>query len=239
MALRAGDLIDQAKLLASPTGFTAGVSPTQLMAHLSNLDNDILELVNQIMPSLASKPGIEITCNGALNPVGYDLDPALGYTDFKYTDSQDKVSEIYVVMEVDFISPSRHPACMLTQGIGKFRTLVPADPLGLGWESSTDRSYFKPGDKITYRYIPLPTSLTALDDELQAPDFARNYLVQSCAGLILQMLGGESSQIEGVIQREQLYYRTFMMQLYKQARIHTPNQADEGTFMTPYNMRII
>jgi len=234
MALRAGDLIDQAKLMASPTGFTAGVSPTQLMAHLSNLDNDLIETVNQIMPSLASTAGVEITTSSALNQVGYDLDPALGYTDFKYVDSQDGVWEIHVVMEVDFLNPSRHPACMIAQGIGPYRTLIPVDPLGENWSTSTDRSFFRDGDRIMYRYIPLPTRLEALEDELQAPDFAANYLVQSTAGLILQMLGGDPAQVQSFAQREQLYYKTFMMQLYKQARIHTPNQATVDTFYNDY-----
>lgn len=230
MGLRAGDLIDRAKLMAQPTGFTTGVSPTQLLAHLTNLDNDLIEVTNQIMPSLISTSGGSFTITASGNSVGYDLEPATGYTDFTYIDSNDKTWEIYVVMEVDFIQPSRHPSCMLTKGIGRYRSLIPADPMGKAWEGDEERQWWKAGDRVTYRYIPLPTVLEELDDELQAPEFAQNYLVQSCASLILQMLGADPAQVQMSAMREQNYYKTFLMQLYKQARIHTPNQVNEDTF---------
>lgn len=230
MALIAGDIIDRAKLIAQPTGFTAGVSPTQLLAHLSNLDNDLTQAANQIAPALVSTAGDQITCKNSLNPLGYDLEPATGYTDFKYIDSNGNHREIHIVAEVDFLNPARHPAAMLAEGIGRYRCLVPADPLGMGWDGDSDRAYFREDDKITYRYIPLPTSLCSVDDTLRAPDFCVSYLTQACAALILQMLGAPPEQVQAAVMREQFYYRTLIMQMYKQARIDTPNQVSEKTF---------
>lgn len=230
MALRAGDIIDKAKLIAQPTGFTAGVSPTQLLAHLSNLDNDLTQAANQIAPSLVSTAGGEIICDSSLNPFGYDLEPATGYTDFKYINDKGSHREIAIVAEVDFLNPARHPAAMVVAGVGKYRALVPADPLGKGWEGEEVRAFFKEGCKITYRYVPLPTSLSSVDDTLRAPEFCVSYLTQACAALILQMLGAPPEQVQAAVMREQFYYRTLIMQMYKQARIDTPNQVSENTF---------
>lgn len=234
MSLTVNDIWQDARLLAHPIGFTTQVSPTQVMAHLTAIDNDVTETVNQIMPSLLSTEVGSLTVSATLNTIGYDLEPATGYTQFLYTsDDDNRVWEIYIVMESDFMNPARHPSGMLVQGVGNSRLLLPSDPMSKSWAGDEDRSWWKPGDTIKYRYIPLPSRFTALTDELQAPDFARSYLVSSTALLIMQMIGATPEQLELFAIREQSAYQTFLMQLYKQARIHTPNRVDESTFYYP------
>jgi len=201
------------------------------MAHLTTLDNYIVEIVNQTMPSLTSTLGGELTVSDAQNLNGYDLDDATGYTQFVYNrDSDDRVWEIYVVMESDFMNPTRHPSGMIVRGLGNSRLLLPTDPLGKSWSGDEERSWWKPGDTITYRYIPLPSRFTRLTDELQAPEFARGYIVISVALLIMQMIGGTEAQLQMFAMKEQAEFKTFLMQLYKQTRIHTPNRVTDSTF---------
>ena len=52
----------------------------------------------------------------------------------------------------------------------------------------------------------------------------------STAILILQMVGGAPDQIQSFSIREQAQLQAFVMQLYKQARIHTPNRVSDSTF---------
>jgi hypothetical protein len=231
MSLIVSEIFEDAKLLAHPVGFTSQVSPTQVMSHLTTLDNYIVEIVNQTMPSLTSTVGGTLTVSDAQNLNGYDLDEALGYTQFLYQrDSDDRVWEIYVVMESDFMNPTRHPSGVIVRGLGNSRLLLPTDPLVKSWSGDEERSWWKPGDTITYRYIPLPSRFTKLTDELQSPDFARGYIVTSVALLIMQMIGGSQEQLQMFAMKEQSELKTFLMQLYKQARIHTPDRVSDSTF---------
>jgi hypothetical protein len=241
MSLTPDTIFEDARLLAHPVGFTSQVSPTQVLAHLTNLDNHIVEIVHQVMPSLLSTRGGSFTVSSSKNSNGYPLENATGYSQFRYTRAtDDAVWEVYVVMESDFMTPTRHPSGMIVQGTGNSRLLIPVDPLGKAWAGDEDRSWWTAsGDTITYRYIPLPSRLTALTDEMQSPDIARGYLVASTALLILQMLGGDSAQLQMFAQREQSEYHTLLMQFYKMARIFTPNRVSESTFYSDESIEIL
>jgi hypothetical protein len=225
MSLVAGDLIDRAKLLAHPYGFLQQVSKTQLLAHLSNLDLDIAEQINQMMPSMLSTKGDQIVIVEAQNGLGYDLEPALGFTQFQYIKiTDDDTVELDIVMEGDFTHPSASPSASIVSGFGDSWLLLPTDPLGESWEDPTKkRNFWKTGDKVKYRYIPHVRQMTKLTDELVVPDFAMNYLTQSLATLIYQMAPAPADFVQTSIVREQSYFRNLTMQIIKFARIHTPN----------------
>lgn len=225
MSLVAGNLIERAKLIAHPYGFTQQVSPTQLLAHLSNLDLDFAEQINQLMPSLLSTKADQVVIVEAQNGLGYDLEPSLGFTQLQYVKTaDDETVELDIVMEGDFTHPSTSPSAMIVQGFGSSWLLLPTDPIGESWEDTTKtRSLWKTGDKVKYRYIPYVVQMTKLTDELVIPDFTANYLVQSLATLIFQMTNAPDDIINNSILREQGYLRTLTMQLYKFVRIHTPN----------------
>lgn len=231
MSLIAGDLIDRAKLIAHPYGFTQQVSRTQLLAHLSNLDLDFAEQINQTMPSLLSTKADQLTVLEAQNGLGYDLEPALGFTQFQYVKiTDDDTVQLDIVMEGDFTHPSTAPAATIVSGLGNSWLLLPTDPVGESWEDTTKtRSLWKTGDKVKYRYIPHVIQMTKLTDELVVPDFAANYLVQSLSTLIFQMTSAPADSVQTSIVREQSYLRNLTMQLYKFARIHTPNHDYSGS----------
>ena len=234
MTMIAGDLIDRSKLLANPFGFLAQISPTQLLASLSNLDSDIAMQVHQLMPSLLSTKADQITVTEASNATGYDLEPAFGFTQMIYhTDATDETRELDLVMEGDFAHPSTVPSATIVPGIGNGWLLLPTDPLGQGWtDTSKVREFWKAGDKVKYRYIPKVEQMTKLTDHLVAPDFAENYMVQSLATLIFQMSNASDDIIQNSILREQAHLRTLTMQYYKFARIHTPNHDFGNEFST-------
>lgn len=225
MSLVAGDLIDRAKLLAHPYGFLQQVSRTQLLAHLSNLDLDFAEQINQMMPSLLSTKADQVTVLDAQNGLGYDLEPALGFTQFQYVkNADDETVDLDIVMEGDFTHPSVSPSATIVSGFGNSWLLLPTDPIGESWENTTKtRNLWKTGDKVKYRYIPHVILMTKLSDELVVPNFAANYLVQSLATLIFQMSPAPAEHVQTSMIREQAYLRSLTMQLYKFARIHTPN----------------
>lgn len=225
MSLIAGDLISSAKLIAHPYGFVQQISPTQLLAHLSNLDLDFAEQINQLMPSLLSTKADEVVIVKAQNGLGYDLEPALGFTQFQYVQvPDDNTVQLDIIMEGDYAHPSTSPSATIVPGLGNSWLLLPTDPAHESWEDTTkERSWWKAGDKIKYRYIPHVVQMDKLTDELVIPDFARNYLVQSLATLIFQMSPAPADFVQTSIVREQSYLRSLTMQLYKFARIHTPN----------------
>lgn len=234
MSMIAGDLISRAKLVANPFGFLQQISPTQLLAHLSNLDLDFAEQINQLMPNLLSTKADEVVVMKAQNGLGYDLEPALGFTQFEYLKvTDDATVQLDIVMEGDFTHPSMSPSATIVSGLGNSWLLLPTDPVGESWEDTTKtRSFWKTGDKVKYRYIPHVVQMTKLTDELVIPDFASNYLVQSLATLIFQMSSAPADLVQTSIIREQSYLRNLTMQLYKFARIHTPNHEDSygGSF---------
>jgi hypothetical protein len=231
MSLTVAEIFEDARLLAHPIGFTTQVSPTQVMAHLTNLDNYMVEIVHQIMPSLLSTLGGSLTVSDTKNLNGYELEDATGYSQFLYTKSEDDTTwEVRIVMESDFMNPTRHPSGMLVQGVGNSRLLLPTDPSNKAWSGDEDRSWWIPGDSVSYRYVPLPSRLTKMSDELQAPDIARAWLVTSTVLLIMQMIGGTDDQIQMYGIREQSQLQTLIMQFYKMGRIHTPNRVTDSTF---------
>jgi hypothetical protein len=183
MALLANDLVNDAFGRAFPYVRETDIVYGPLLKHLTSLDMEVVQWYTFQSPERLNTQAPAITVVGSQNPTGYTLQPAgaLGYSEFRWIDSQNFIWPINIVPEDRFDHPMLHPA-----GIVRGNTFFPADPIELRWSNNDPRQfYIGNGDTITYSYMPLVQPVTALTQNLVSPDEARNYIAASLTAQIL------------------------------------------------------
>ena len=212
--LNAAEVVRDAKRLAFPAYISGKVSDASLVAMLANIETDLLMQVHQIAPWLLEMESTEAVVR-ADNVSGYLLTAApYGYSSFIYHRADtDEHFNIEVVPDVDQYKPNiKHPAIYIRE-----QTMFPVDPLGLGWEDMTDERhwFWDASDIIKYRHHIGHTPIATIIENLNVPDFSRGFVVASLATQILLGSNATEAQLTVALQREQKYWNTVLMHLYK------------------------
>jgi len=192
MALLARDIIDDAFGRAFPYVRETDIVYGALLKHLSSLDEEVVQWYTLQHPERLNTVATPITVVKSQNPTGYTLQAAgaLGYSEFRWIDSNNFIWPINIVAEDRFDHPMLHPAGMI-----RGNTFFPADPTELRWQNTDPRQfYIGNGDTITYSFMPLPGQLTGLSSTLVSPDEARNYISSAITTQILLNASGDVPQ---------------------------------------------
>lgn len=216
--LIAGDIVEDAKQISYPHTGPVMISDAAMLAFLDVLEDKVVMQIFQQAKTMLETEAPEITVSVSQNPDGYTLVQAMGYGEFILTaDSDDEQSVIKIVPEMDLLDAQEPCARIIS------RVLYPCDPENEAWaSSSTEREWFKSGDTIKYRYIPMPAKLRTLRSTLVAPAFSRAYLTAALSTQALLMNPQTSAtMLQVAVQREQMLWDQLVMQIYKHNRIQS------------------
>jgi len=192
MAILASEIINDAFGRAFPYVRETDIVYGPLLRHLASLDTEVVQWYTLQYPERLNLVATPIPVVLSQNPNGYILQAAgaLGYSEFRWIDTNNYIWPINIVPEDRFDHPMLHPAGMI-----RGNTFFPADPTELRWQNNDPRQfYIGNGDTITYSYMPLPGQLTSLSSTLVSPDEARNYIAAAITTQILMNAAGDVPQ---------------------------------------------
>ena len=218
--MTAKEIIDSALKQAHPFIGPQETAKAVLLDSLSSLDEQIVQWIATVNNDLVAKEVDTVSVATALNADGYTLKLSPTYRDFKYINKDGDVTPIRLVLPDDLDNPGGTPAGAIEANVvaslgPKFR---PADPLGKRWATAGARAYFKgDGDKVSYRYIPQTSQLTALSDDLVSPATARPFLIASLVlDILLRAPGVPPIRLQAAVQGQEAAQQAMVMVVHKQ-----------------------
>jgi hypothetical protein len=193
MAITASQVIDGALEMAAPWGQgPTNIVYKSLLTYLGSLDMEIVSVAARVNKSLLGAAGTELTVAQATNVAGYTLAAgALAYYDFQWVDEGGSTIPIRIVPDARFDDPPLHPA-----GVVRDAKFYPCDPCGKRWTETCSSYFHGSGDAIRYRYVALPSALTAKSSVLASPDMALLYFQLKIRALVQAINGAPRTVVE-------------------------------------------